>query len=194
MIHVDEATCHNLSTFKGARRSHGRSRVHISTLTSLHAMFIASELMKEYRKLDDTVTMRMNRTLAQFRDRDRHGWSASSPQEESCAYFWAELVANWRKRAEIIQYCVNAVDQSIGQKEQMIETQDLDATAQRSLKSASYAERVKRNQIHNELTVEAIVRQRSLEAFKNRCRYFVPPLTDAEARKWWEAGKPNDKG
>lgn len=50
--------------------------------------------MREYRKLDDSVTMRMNRSLAQFRERDRSGAAASvrTPQEESCAHFWKELV------------------------------------------------------------------------------------------------------
>lgn len=61
---------------------------------SLTPRWNAAELMKEYRKLDDSVTMRMNRSLAQFRDRDRMraDSSSSNPQEESCAYFWKELV------------------------------------------------------------------------------------------------------
>ena len=50
--------------------------------------------MREYRKVDDTVTMRLNRTLAQFRDRDRklEGSSRSNPEEEACRYFWDDLV------------------------------------------------------------------------------------------------------
>ena len=52
------------------------------------------ELMKEYRKVDDSVTMRMNRTMAQFRDRDRAGMSESTrnSQDQACSYFWTELV------------------------------------------------------------------------------------------------------
>jgi len=64
---------------------------------------------------------------------------------------------------------------------------------------------LQRTQIRNELTVERIVRNRSLEgmifavyknifidrsvAFKSRCKYFEPPLNDHEARKWWDAAK-----
>lgn len=48
--------------------------------------------MKEYRKLDDTVTMRLNRNMAQFRDRQRAGSGSSGLQDEACAYFWNQLV------------------------------------------------------------------------------------------------------
>ncbi len=54
---------------------------------------LSVELLKEYRKLDDTVTMRINRTTAQFRDRDRMGASGKgSVQEQACSYLWQELV------------------------------------------------------------------------------------------------------
>jgi hypothetical protein len=52
--------------------------------------------MKEYRKLDDTITMRLNRNMAQFRDRQRAGsgggGGAAGTQDEACAYFWNQLV------------------------------------------------------------------------------------------------------
>ncbi|KAH8118685.1 caffeine-induced death protein 2-domain-containing protein [Phellopilus nigrolimitatus] len=158
-VHVDSSTCHNLSLFK--------------------------ELMREYRKVDDSVTMRLNRTAAQFRDRDRHA-ARSTPEEEACAYFWSDLVSNWKKRTEIIEYCVNVVDTSIDGKRKAIENEDLNTEAQTRLKRASYAEEVMRNQIHNELAVEAITRQRTLDVFQTRCKFFQPPLTDAEARTWWD--------
>jgi hypothetical protein len=61
-----------------------------------------------------------------------------------------------------------------------------------------------RNHMHNERTVERIVQQKSLDgtsvssihttlhrtvsapAFRSRCKYFTPPLSDAEGRKLWE--------
>jgi hypothetical protein len=43
--------------------------------------------------VDDAVTTRINRTTAQFRDRDRLGASGKgSVQEQACAYLWKELV------------------------------------------------------------------------------------------------------
>lgn len=50
------------------------------------------DIMREYRKVDDGITMRMNRNGALFRDRTREGRSLSGSDEESCAYFWKELV------------------------------------------------------------------------------------------------------
>ena len=50
------------------------------------------DIMREYRKVDDGITMQMNRNGARFRDRTREGRSLSGSEEESCAYFWKELV------------------------------------------------------------------------------------------------------
>lgn len=52
--------------------------------------------MREYRKLDDSITMRLNRTNAQFRDRDRLGLGAKgNVQEQACAYLWEELIGKY---------------------------------------------------------------------------------------------------
>ena len=49
--------------------------------------------MNQYRKLDDTITMRLNRTNAQFRDLDRNGSAGKgSIQDQACAHLWKELV------------------------------------------------------------------------------------------------------
>ncbi|ETW75710.1 hypothetical protein HETIRDRAFT_422381 [Heterobasidion irregulare TC 32-1] len=161
IVHVSPSTCHNLSLFK--------------------------ELMKEYRRLDDTITMRLNRTNAQFRDRDRLGTGGKgSVQDQTCMYIWKELVENWKRRTDVIEYCVGVVDQSMEQKRQALGEKVGDPVEQRKIQGDLFADEVKRNQVHNELSVEKIVRQRSLDAFSSRCRYFEPPLTDAEARKWWD--------
>ncbi|TFY61597.1 hypothetical protein EVJ58_g4412 [Rhodofomes roseus] len=128
-VHVSASTCHDLSLFK--------------------------DLLKEYRRLDDSITMRLNRTTAQFRDRDRLG----------------------------------LVDQSMEGKRMALDAETEDPAAQRRIQGALYADEVKRNQVHNELVVEQIVRKRSLDAFRSRCKYFEPPLTDADARKWWDAAR-----
>jgi len=152
LVHVSPATCHNLSLFK--------------------------ELLKEYRKLDDTVTMRINRTTAQFRDRDRLGASGKGTvQEQACSYLWQELVENWKRRTELINYCVEITQ--TGRSDQL---EDGGAHPSSSL---GVSDEVKSRQVRNELAIEKIVRRRSLDAFTSRCRYFEPPLSDEEARRWW---------
>ncbi|KAI0005072.1 caffeine-induced death protein 2-domain-containing protein [Russula compacta] len=158
LVHVSPATCHNLSLFK--------------------------ELLKEYRKLDDAVTMRINRTTAQFRDRDRAGASRKgNVQESACAYLWQELVANWKRRAEIIDYCVKVVD----------EAHQVRAARTHSSLSMGVTGEAKYRQVHNELAIEKIVRQRSIDAFVSRCRYFDPPHTDRDAREWWDEAQAHSR-
>jgi len=154
LVHVSPATCHNLSLFK--------------------------ELLKEYRKLDDTVTMRINRTTAQFRDRDRMGPSGKgSVQEQACSYLWQELVENWKRRAELIDYCVDITNET--------RTRRPDQLGDDSHPSSSLgvSDEAKSRQVRNELAVEKIVRRRSLDAFISRCRFFEPPASDEAARRWW---------
>ena len=52
----------------------------------------STDLLKEYRKLDDTITMRLNRTTAQFRDRNRLGMGDRGDIDDLvCAQIWKEL-------------------------------------------------------------------------------------------------------
>ena len=49
--------------------------------------------MSQYRKLDDTINMRLNRTTAQYRDRERSGLGGKGDvEEQACAHVWKELV------------------------------------------------------------------------------------------------------
>jgi hypothetical protein len=92
LVHVSPATCHNLSLFKGLSSS-GLSDPSLQFRRCFSRRELSLELLKEYRKLDDTVTMRINRTTAQFRDRDRMGASGKGTvQEQACLYLWQELV------------------------------------------------------------------------------------------------------
>ena len=92
LVHVSPATCHNLSLFKGSS-SYGISDPSLQFWGRFSRRKLSLELLKEYRKLDDTVTMRINRTTAQFRDRDRMGASGKGTvQEQACSYLWQELV------------------------------------------------------------------------------------------------------
>ncbi|KAJ7781249.1 caffeine-induced death protein 2-domain-containing protein [Mycena metata] len=146
------------------------------------------ELLKEYRKLDDSITMRLNRENAMVRDQERVSGrpGKNTVQDQACANLWGELVANWNRRKQIIDYCVAVVDQSKEEKQRTAQVEE-DPSRRRKLEAAMYSDDVKRSQVHSELTVDEIVRTRSLQAFRTRCRYFIPPLTDSEARKMWDA-------
>ena len=48
--------------------------------------------MKEYRGVDDSITMHLNRNGAQWRDKNRMPGKSASNQEAACESFWRELV------------------------------------------------------------------------------------------------------
>ncbi|KIM46197.1 hypothetical protein M413DRAFT_16920 [Hebeloma cylindrosporum] len=164
-IHVSPTTCQDLSLFKG-----------------WHCRLM---------RLDDTIVMRLNRANAAMRDQDRvHGLrEGNSLQDQACEYIWRELVGNWKRRTQLVEYCVAVVDQSLTEKRNTLEGQGQDPSSRRKIQGAIYEDEVKRQQVHRELTVESIVRKRSADAFRARCQYFVPPLTDVEARRMWEGAQ-----
>lgn len=155
-VNVTPSTCNDLSVFK--------------------------DLLREYRKLDDSITMRLNRATAFDKDKENYARSTDS----ACLALWYDLVANWSRRKRLIEYCVDVVDQSLIQKEQDMLHAEQDPQKLRKAKATLYADQVKRSQIRNELLVEKIVRDRSMEAFKSRCKYFVPPATDKNTRELWQ--------
>ena len=52
-------------------------------------------------------------------------------------------IANWKRRTEIVEYCVGVVDQSMDSKRMAIEAETEDPAAQRRIQGALYAEEVK---------------------------------------------------
>ena len=152
-VHVTPSTCHDLSVFKGELQVHHNSLA-FDAVASI-------DLMKEYRKLDDSITMRYNRTTAQFRDRDRLGLGKGNVQDQACAHLWKELVGmslkvptllislakvraeNWKRRTDIIEYCVGVVDISLDEKRRELSVAGSDTATARKMKGALYAEEVK---------------------------------------------------
>ncbi|KAF9534338.1 caffeine-induced death protein 2-domain-containing protein [Crepidotus variabilis] len=162
-IQITPSTCHDLSLFK--------------------------DILKEYRKLDDTIVMRLNRANARMRDQDRVQTLNENQtlQDQACDHIWRELVANWKRRTQLVGYCVDVMDQSLIEKRSHLDEGTQSPAARRKTQGEIYEEEVKHRLIRNESTVEDIVRNRSIAAFNARCQYFVPPRTDAEARKMWDS-------
>lgn len=52
-------------------------------------------------------------------------------------------IANWKRRTEIVEYCVGVVDQSMDTKRMAIQAETEDPAAQRRIQGALYAEEVK---------------------------------------------------
>lgn len=159
IVQVSPSTCHDLSLFK--------------------------EILGEYRRLDDTIIMRLNRANAVMRDKDRsQGGTAGDVQDQACLKTWRELAANWRHRTKLIEYCVFVVDQSAAEKRTATED---DQSSMLKFKAATLEDEVKRTHVRNELTIESIVRRRSAAAFRSRCQFFVPPSSEVDSTKIWNS-------
>lgn len=50
---------------------------------------------------------------------------------------------NWKRRTEIVEYCVGVVDQSMEQKRATLQSEDVDPATQRKIQGALFAEEVK---------------------------------------------------
>lgn len=55
---------------------------------------------------------------------------------------------NWKRRAEIVNYCVNIVDQSVEEKRKSLSTEGSDARAQTKTQAAMFANEVKVRRRH----------------------------------------------
>jgi hypothetical protein len=55
---------------------------------------IPTDILKEYRRLDDTILMRLNRANAVARDHERihRETGGGTVQDQACASLWRELV------------------------------------------------------------------------------------------------------
>lgn len=118
--------------------------------------------MNQYRKLDDTIIVSLNRANAQFRDLERAGVGKGSVQDQACAHLWKDLVGghtigsgdvlrrltrffaeNWKRRTEIVDYCVNVVERSLEDKQMSLDSSDSNPAVQRKIQGTLYAETVK---------------------------------------------------
>ena len=110
-------------------------------------------------------------------------WSVRSNKRSSVATDTEiSLLENWKRRIEIVEYCTGVVDHFVEAEQQSFESQPQDDPARnRRAQAAMFANEVKasgfgstmenlstngdiqRNQVHNEKTIEKIVRQKSLD-------------------------------
>ena len=163
---------------------------------------LPADMLRQYRKLDDDVNLRFNRTLARARDQgtsvppsllQSHNSRFSSMSatdlgkttyartpENVCGFFWQELVNVWAGREDTIRYCIAVNAQATKPPPTVADNPDLrldrDAPPPPPppLSRGESMPEFTARQLRNELAIESIIRHRSLDAFKSKCRAFVP--------------------
>ncbi|KAJ3869650.1 hypothetical protein EV359DRAFT_59611 [Lentinula novae-zelandiae] len=143
IVHVSPETCLNLSMFKGARslKQHtmdfGKSsRVIWQRCYEVieHSMIQSTcvSLVDVLHNLN--LTQRLNRTAAFMHDQER---------QKACSRLWQELVSNWSRRTELIEYCVGVVDKSNEEKQEIVDSQTSNPSEVRKARAEKYSQEVK---------------------------------------------------
>ncbi|KAJ2663602.1 hypothetical protein IWW48_001285 [Coemansia sp. RSA 1200] len=109
-------------------------------------------VMKQLRKVDDNIILRMNNT------------NTTAPGE--CMALFQILQTAYRRREHDIGMCLGVLDRRISD----VEEADDDGG-----RSTLFSLRTQRDWVASERGVEDIVRRRSLDVFKSRCQFFEFP-------------------
>ncbi|OCF58909.1 hypothetical protein L486_03402 [Kwoniella mangroviensis CBS 10435] len=153
------------------------------------------DIVRQYRKLDDQIIIRLNRAQAQLRDQDRLGSGSGvehmNGSEGMCAKIWTEIMAGWAHRQTLLTYCSTTVKDSVSSKIQVDQDPKVNTPRwERGIKE----EEVLADQLESEESIEAIIRKRTLDAFKSRCPFFSPPSSDQTSKQWWDLADHGKKG
>ncbi|KAI8336195.1 caffeine-induced death protein 2 [Chlamydoabsidia padenii] len=117
------------------------------------------EMMNELRRVDDNIILGLN--------------STNTHSEHACGDFFNRLATSYKRREDAVDYCLKVMDSEIDRKSSLLQQDPDDLDIQSDL----FADETKRRLIDNEMIVEGIVRDRTLEVFKSKCRIFdITPL------------------
>ncbi|WWC67854.1 uncharacterized protein I206_101771 [Kwoniella pini CBS 10737] len=152
------------------------------------------DMVRQYRKLDDQIIIRLNRAQAQLRDQDRLQSTSNSTNNGSegmCVKLWQEMMAGWAHRQTLLTYCSTTLKESLNHKNEIDQNPNLNTPKwERGIKE----EEVLVDQLESEESIEAIIRKRTLDAFKSRCQFFSPAPSDTISKSWWDLADHGKKG
>ncbi|WRT64864.1 uncharacterized protein IL334_001800 [Kwoniella shivajii] len=164
------------------------------TTETCYNLSVFRDIVRQYRKLDDQIIIRLNRAQAQLRDEDRLNPNSNhmSGSEGMCARIWSEMMSGWAHRQTLLTFCSQTVQSSVeGKKNVDADTPIVTGPKwERGIKE----EEVLADQLASEESVEAIIRKRTLDAFKSRCPFFSPSPSDPSGKAWWDLADGGRKG
>ncbi|GHJ88627.1 hypothetical protein NliqN6_5029 [Naganishia liquefaciens] len=154
------------------------------TAETCYQLSLFKAIMNEYRRFDDMIIVRLNRASAARRDENRsQGLPPTQGQDDTCLKLWKEMIAGWQHRQRLLNFCTATVEQDLREKQRLVQGQEPELD--RRPITSFFEEEVLANQLKTEQRVEAIVRRRTVDAFKGQCRFFVPP-EGGDAKTWWD--------
>ncbi|KAI8639568.1 caffeine-induced death protein 2 [Parasitella parasitica] len=112
------------------------------------------DFMKEFRKVDDNIINRLN--------------STSTQSEGVCGEFFKQMSEAYAQRDQAIDYCLKLMDEELDKKNKKLQEDPDDF----DVKNSIFTQESMRQSVSNERYVEEIIRERTLQVFKNKCRAF----------------------
>ncbi|GAC96931.1 caffeine-induced death protein Cid2 [Pseudozyma hubeiensis SY62] len=192
------STCLAISEFKDLLRQYRQLDDGITT--RLNRSFARSRALGQSTSPSLLSSSKMNSASSMDLGTSTYG----TPAPGACAAFWRELVDVWIGREEVVRFCIQVADQAsnptrsaaVNAGADSLLDADFRPKQENKTEKWSRAENTSETlarQLHNELKVESIIRARSLDAFKSRCKFFTPsPQAGPEGereRAMWE-GRP----
>lgn len=122
------------------------------------------DYLKRLRTVDDTIILNLNSTVTT---------SSTAKETEkntsNCLLFRNQLNEAYNDRDQVIDVCLAEARAKVSQLKELKAQNESDLNVQKELKRHQTRLRM----IEKELTVEQIIRDRSLKALQERCRRFV---------------------
>ncbi|OCF40919.1 hypothetical protein I317_05278 [Kwoniella heveanensis CBS 569] len=166
------------------------------TAETCYNLGVFRDIVRQYRKLDDQIIIRLNRAQAQLRDQDRisggdKSLGSSSGAEAMCLKMWTEMMAGWAHRQTLLSFCSQTVSANLDEKKQSQPGAEGGGVRTSSSSTPRWErgireEEVLADQLASEEGIEAIIRKRTLDAFKSRCPFFHPSVSDTAGKAWWD--------
>ncbi|WVF69916.1 hypothetical protein IAT40_004700 [Kwoniella sp. CBS 6097] len=172
------------------------------TAETCYNLGVFRDIVRQYRKLDDQIIIRLNRAQAQLRDQDRisggdKSLGTSSGAEAMCIKMWSEMMAGWAHRQTLLSFCSQTVQSNLDEKKQVVEGSSSSSASSSNTprwERGIREEEVLADQLVSEESIEAIIRKRTLDAFKSRCPFFHPSVSDNASKQWWDLADRGLKG
>ncbi|KAB7496389.1 Coiled-coil domain-containing protein 58 [Armadillidium nasatum] len=122
-------------------------------------------LLKEMRAIDDKIIYQLNLATptASFRKEE--------DPTENCKELFSHLEKTYKDRSTLITNCLDEFRSNVRGLAEKFSTNKDDYILHRKLRS----EQSKVRELQSELTIEEIIRQRSLKAFEEKCKLFFKP-------------------
>ncbi|XP_027220185.1 protein MIX23 [Penaeus vannamei] len=125
-----------------------------------------TDTLKEMRAIDDKIIYELNLATP------TQSFRNEVDPRIHCKTLYDQILDNtYQRRGALIEHCMTEARERVRQmREDMAGKRD-DAKFMRNLRS----EQSRIRELQNELTIEEIVRERSLKVFEERCRQFYKP-------------------